>query len=460
MKMNNMIKRILCLALCLCMAVGMLAVATSCGDEDIEVGETNDAGEVIVEEKEEGEVAVVKVLKEIKAGEKLTSENVGIGYAKEDDIPINAVRTTSNIINKYADTILYKGEFVFLSKLSANEPTSINPGNTDALSYIVVSTHVEDGKDATAAIQKLIDENPGRTLYFPEGTYTISKSLKTPSDPAKAVSFRFSNYAKLVASSSWSGNTAMICIGAGAKATDVQNSTDTYINGGIIDGGGKAAAISIDNGRDIRLHDVSITNATVGVTISTGDMGAVNVDMDNIDITGASADTSKGIVINGGNNSITNVRIYNVHKGVELSESSFGNTLTDVHVMYPGTNADSYGFYDNADGKHTPNTFNMCTAQNFGTGFRMGTKAVSIFEECNVYFTKAQSQQVGFGADQKFNGVINGCKVVIFSKTTSAFLRVGSGGGAGKITFPIIDGVGKLSITTHNDYNVGTKIEY
>ena len=48
---------------------------------------------------------------------------------------------------------------------------------------IVVTDYgvANDGKtDVSDAIQRVIDKHPNRTIYFPDGTYLISKSICTP----------------------------------------------------------------------------------------------------------------------------------------------------------------------------------------------------------------------------------------------------------------------------------------
>ncbi|MBR6740840.1 MAG: hypothetical protein IKM04_07235 [Clostridia bacterium] len=44
-------------------------------------------------------------------------------------------------------------------------------------------------------IQELIDSNPNRTIFFPDGVYPISKPIATPADPQKSVDLRLSSYA-------------------------------------------------------------------------------------------------------------------------------------------------------------------------------------------------------------------------------------------------------------------------
>lgn len=48
-----------------------------------------------------------------------------------------------------------------------------------------------DGKaDVADKIQRVIDEHPNRTIWFPDGTYLISKPICTPADPKRSVDLR------------------------------------------------------------------------------------------------------------------------------------------------------------------------------------------------------------------------------------------------------------------------------
>ena len=67
--------------------------------------------------------------------------------------------------------------------------------------YVIVTDTVKaDGKtDVSDALQALIDANPNRTLFFPDGVYLLSKPLCTPAEPTKSVDLQLSNYAVLKA---------------------------------------------------------------------------------------------------------------------------------------------------------------------------------------------------------------------------------------------------------------------
>ena len=55
-------------------------------------------------------------------------------------------------------------------------------GGTSDLGYVIVSDYVtpSSGEDVSEALQQLIDANPNRTIYFPDGEYIISKHICSP----------------------------------------------------------------------------------------------------------------------------------------------------------------------------------------------------------------------------------------------------------------------------------------
>ena len=63
------------------------------------------------------------------------------------------------------------------------------------------------------AIQRLIDVNPNREIFFPDGTYLLDKPICTPAHPEKSVALRLSTYAKFKAALGWSSNEAMVRLG-------------------------------------------------------------------------------------------------------------------------------------------------------------------------------------------------------------------------------------------------------
>ena len=69
----------------------------------------------------------------------------------------------------------------------------------NTLGYVVVTDHLNanTGEDVSDAIQKLINENPHRTIYFPDGEYIIAKPICTSANPENAVSIMLSDFATI-----------------------------------------------------------------------------------------------------------------------------------------------------------------------------------------------------------------------------------------------------------------------
>ena len=105
--------------------------------------------------------------------------------------------------------------------------------------------------DVSAILQKVIDENPNRTIYFPDGEYLLDKPILTPADPTKSVDLQLSNYAVIRASQAYDSDEAMIRLGATHQTNDIETIGSNYsLTGGILDGSGKANGVSIDGGRE------------------------------------------------------------------------------------------------------------------------------------------------------------------------------------------------------------------
>ncbi|MBQ1227631.1 MAG: hypothetical protein IIX79_06045, partial [Alistipes sp.] len=79
--------------------------------------------------------------------------------------------------------------------------------------YVVVKVKADGKKDVSDDIQKIIDSNPNRTLFFPDGVYLISKPICTPADPRKSVALELSNFAVIKAQKEWAHEEAMIRLG-------------------------------------------------------------------------------------------------------------------------------------------------------------------------------------------------------------------------------------------------------
>lgn len=273
--------------------------------------------------------------------------------------------------------------------------------------YVVVTDYVKaDGKtDVSDALQKVIDEHPNRTLFFPDGVYLISKPLLTPADPRKSVALLLSNYAVIKAVDTWSHpEEAMIRLGGKDAFNSITiNGSNYFLDGGVIDGSGVARGVSIDSGRETVIRNTSIKNVTMGIHIKHGaNSGSSDSDISSVNITGNCRPDCVGVLIEGFDNTMTNMRIGGVHVGVHLK--SAGNSLRNIHPLY--YSKDSYetsiGFWDEGGN----NWYQFCYSDEFATGFQ--TKGHrSLFRDCFAYwYSKRGTKHVVFRSTGKFESVL------------------------------------------------------
>ena len=66
--------------------------------------------------------------------------------------------------------------------LSFGGRAAVPPGVLNVAEFVAA-----DGKsDVADALQRVIDGNPNRTLWFPDGVYLISKPVCTPANPERS----------------------------------------------------------------------------------------------------------------------------------------------------------------------------------------------------------------------------------------------------------------------------------
>ncbi len=372
-------------------------------------------------EEEVVKAAVVKPVKDIAKGQKITADDVSVVYMNEDQIAFNALRSVDDVVGKYAKMKLYKNDFIMAAKVSDKKEEDVQ--YTASTTYIVVTDHDIDatGKTNVAGkIQTLINKFPGRAIYFPDGTYLMNSTIKTSAASNKAVSLIFSGNAKLKAGSTFQAGTPLISVGGADSGTET---TSTTISGGILDCGGKATGISLDGGRDIFLSDISIINAPVGLVVTKD----VNADVESLTIAGTYTDTAVGVKVNGSENTLTNIRVYGCGTGLEATKS--GNTFRNIICKYNGTSATSCGFYDNSD---KGNDYDGCTSNDFAIGFKIGAGAECTFSLCNILWEQATTpSQLGFKNEGAFNSVLRSCKVTGTAGKNAKFMETAQGGGKG-----------------------------
>lgn len=326
----------------------------------------------------------------------------------------------------------------------------------DVRGYIVVTDYVKaDGKrDVSDAIQKIIDENPNRTIYFPDGIYLLGKPILTPAEPAKSVALQLSNYAILRAADGWSDTEAMVRLGGKDPANNItQPGSNYYLDGGIIDGNKVANGVSIDGGRETVIRNTSIKGVKVGIHVKRGaNSGSSDADIHDVNIVGNFTSESIGVLVEGYDNTFSNMRIGGVTIGVKIQSS--GNSLRNIHPLYyntPDGYENSYGFWDD----HSDNWYSFCYSDQFATGFYNKGGRV-FYTDCFVYwYSKRGEKHTAIKVDGKFNGRVTNLNVG-FGKHNqtkeNVVLEVKEEGGRGTMLNTVIGDPSLVTDNTHEQY--------
>lgn len=261
--------------------------------------------------------------------------------------------------------------------------------------------------DVSDLLQRIIDENPNRTLFFPDGTYRLSKPLVTPADPTCSVALKLSNYAIIVAAEDWNGDGALIHLGGKLFANDIRtDGSNYYLEGGILDGAGMADGVSIDGGRETAVRNVSIKHTRIGLHVKRGaNGGSSDADIQNVHIVGNRQPDSVGLLVEGWDNTFTNMRISDVFVGVWLRSS--GNMLRNIHPLYTLDYTDyahSCGFISEAG--RPDNWFDFCYNDQFATGFLL--KDHVILQNCfSFWYSPREGCHTAVKAEGEFRSIIS-----------------------------------------------------
>ena len=315
------------------------------------------------------------------------------------------------------------------------------------LGYVVVTDYVEanTGVDVSDALQKIIDENPHRTIYFPDGEYILAKPICTPANGANAVALELSKFATLKAADGWDCGEAIVRLGAAEPFNNIRVNGSNYgIYGGIIDGNGVANGVSIDSGRETVIEKVSIKNTFIGIHVKHGANGnSSDADILNVNIVGNCKKGSIGVLIEGSDNSFTNMRIAGVQFGFKILASS--QLLKNIHPLYTFRDdladdevyKESCGFWDDT---WTHGIYNSCYSDQFAVGFRMRDGARQIYTDCICYWYSGKGgKAVGFHCDGRFNSVLRSCNVFDRHECEfKAYLTETQEGGQGTISYPLV----------------------
>lgn len=458
---NKAARRFLCAILCLTLICGAVFM-TSCNEEEpVATGDETAEDETLEIESvhklnENGKVEVLVFNKDAPMGTKITRKMLDTVEMDPENLPRNVVSNTSAVTGKYTKRDFYAGDYVIASRIQKDEPISVDSDTikqeitrTDS-DFVVVTDYVipNTGEDLYDNLQMLINKNPGRTLYFPDGEYIISHSLETTSDPSKSTSFYFSSGAVLKAADNWENDgmlRSLIALGSLKKVNDIRTpGSNFYVMGGVFDGNGRADGISIDAGRETLIKDVVIVNTRYGIHIKEGTNNvSSDSDIDDVTIVGNGLANSIGITMTGLDNTVSNVRISNVKTGMQYSGGVFVNNCTVENT----TDMDNVIGFSGSE-----SWVSNCVAINCDIAFAANGQR-GFYKQCIGLWTK----DIG-GTPTMFNcggsglrSALIGCEARFFEGTTNNIYLNAAGGGRGRVVSPIYD----TALCAPNDCTAG-----
>lgn len=447
-KYRIVVLRAMVLMLCISILSGMFL--TSCNGDDQAPDESQAAGH----DTEYKTVEVLRLKEDIARGTKLTSAKFEAVTVSTSEAWIGSVTNKDDAIGKYALRDMSAGEYLVDIYISDEKPSE-KPAKVvldnhnfgfDDLGFIVVTEFLtpNTGEDLCGEIQKLIDKNPNKVIYFPDGEYIISSPIKTPSAGSVSVSLKLSDNAVIKASDDWDKtNGAMIRLGGKTQENNISIAgSNYYLEGGIIDGNGRADGVAVDHGRETSVRDVTIVNTTVGLHVKHGaNSGSSDADIENIRIYGNAVPSSIGLLIEGWDNTFSNMRIANVQIGVKVTTAA--NLIRDIQCTYISSGrlnpiyASSYGFYDVG----SRNWYDNCSSVDFSVGFMMESGSSKLIS-CVARWTDAQKdceRQVALRSSSTWRSIARDF-VAEFSapKVNCEYLEANTGG-KGRIYDPIFN---------------------
>lgn len=373
---------------------------------------------VETEEPASDTVDVVKLVNDVPRGNRVGEKDIEIVKVKNENIPANIVSDPEYVEYKYAKEDLYAGEYVGKEQVTdanvskADDSVLLKPITKCDSDYVVVTDYIMPNTGTCVAVylQQIIDENPRKTIYFPDGEYVISTPLFTSAAGKTSTSIQLSDGAVIKASKNFknrNGN-AMICLGGGTPMNDIQSVGSYYVvSGGTLDTNAVTRGISVDSGRESVIRNICIKNvATCGIYVARGaNNGSSDLDFEDITILGLGMLASTGVYVDGYDNTFTNIRIYNCAVGMDINTG--GNLIKSIYVSNDAdkslASAPTEGINSN-----TNNWISQCHTVNVQTAFSFGSG--SEVWDCSAEWTttKAKTQRMF-----RFNGnslTVSGCR--------------------------------------------------
>lgn len=396
---------LLCLMLTVCMLVGALPT----------VAEETAA----LEETPATTVVLVRAAKTIPIGTRITDAYLETVEITNKNIPTGVVTDTTKVVSQYAATDIFEGEYIYADMLSS---AAVSKVNTDLLikpivqsknDYVVVTDYItaNTGEDVAPFVQQLIDENPNKMIIFPDGVYTFASPVCTSAAGKTSNSILLSDGAVIKASDDFkgkSGNNSLFALGGARSANDIVSEGSYYtLQGGTLDGNGKADGVLILSGRESVVRNMCIKNVRVGITVDEGaNNGSSDCDFEDLVIIGNGENNSFGVKVIGYDNTFSNIRIYNMHTGFHCG--SGGNLIKSIYV-YNDTDVHTWAASNVGIHLASSNWISECHVENAAKAYSFGA-GCALWNSTAKWSSNIWKNQTAFA----FNGqklTMSGCRV-------------------------------------------------
>ena len=431
----------LCCLLCFLMLLSITLISCNSGSSDAYGAQSDEV------------ITVFRVIKDMPAGSKITSAKVEELTLPISQVSIGAVSDSALFVGKYAAIDLEEGDIIVqdhISDKSVSNELEVTLENKDFgfedYGCIVVTDYLTPNskEDVADELQALLDKKSSikHVIYFPDGEYIISKPLKTSANGAFSISLKLSPNAVIKAIDNWDASQgAMIQLGQNNQINNVDIiGSNYYIDGGIIDGSGRADGIALNGGRETSVRNVKIINTKTGMHWNKKGQVA-DSDAENITIIGNGEIGSIGLRVEGSDNTFSNMRISNVQTGVLLQSPA--NILRNIQVTYvPNDILDanyrySYGFRS----EDHRCWFDTCTSEGFATAFSLSQRSDTL-ASCVASWEKVYGDgtQIAISVTKgQYTGVVRSVAAYFSAPKEKCEYLVAPSGGTGAIYDPIFD---------------------
>lgn len=316
------------------------------------------------------------------------------------------------------------------------------PGKT-----VVAELGSSDYVDVAAQLQKIIDENPGATIYIPDGEYQIKRTIRTSSEPGKNVSLRLANFAVFSPNRSFTGQ---YLFDLGSKG-NVAGAAPTNFEGGTLIGSGNVNAMQISSGSNSVLRYTVMLSCKQALHIGEK---AEGTEVLGVNIEGLYSPDCVGVVIDAPNCTFNMMRINDVHHGMHFRSS--GNIARNIHPLTHNrreTWEGTCGVIDEVGG----NYYDYYYPDHFSIGyyFKSGCNVVNN-GFCYHYTPVTGGNYSHFivKTDGPFESFVGNIRADFTQKCDiNGILNAGADGGSGLFFNTFINNPQNLTDYTHGDYD-------